>query len=69
MTCLRPHRVGKAESLFAVNLKPFSTASTHRRHPGGGKKQVVVRSNDAVCPEPAIITGARDRISLYDWDG
>jgi hypothetical protein len=24
---------------------------THRRHPGGGKKQAVVRSNDAVCPD------------------
>src|SRR5215475_1705350 len=29
MIRLRPHRVGKAESLFVENLKPFSTASTH----------------------------------------
>src|SRR5262245_42261322 len=28
----RPHRVGKAESLFVENLKPFSTASTTSRH-------------------------------------
>jgi hypothetical protein len=42
---------------------------THKRHPGVGKKQVVVRSNDAVCPMSAIIKGAPDRISLYDWDG
>jgi hypothetical protein len=27
MTRLRSHRVGKAESLFVANLKPFSTAS------------------------------------------
>jgi 7,8-dihydropterin-6-yl-methyl-4-(beta-D-ribofuranosyl)aminobenzene 5'-phosphate synthase len=27
---------------------------THRRHPGGGKKQAVVRSNDAVCPDAAL---------------
>ena len=30
MICLRPQRVGKAESLFVANLKPFSTASTLR---------------------------------------
>jgi hypothetical protein len=31
MTCLRPHRVGKAESLFAANRNPFSTASVRMR--------------------------------------
>ena len=41
---------------------------THKRHPGVGKKQVVVRSNDAVCPDAGHYKGARDRISLYDWD-
>jgi hypothetical protein len=30
------------------------TFMTHRRHPGGGKKQAVVRSNDAVCPDAAL---------------
>jgi 2-oxoglutarate dehydrogenase complex dehydrogenase (E1) component-like enzyme len=29
MTRLRPQSVGKAESLFVTNLKPFSTASTN----------------------------------------
>src|SRR5215510_11526155 len=32
MIRLRPHRVGKAESLFVENLKPFSTASANTRH-------------------------------------
>src|SRR3954447_7163373 len=31
MTRLRPQSVGKAESLFVANLKPFSTASVKRR--------------------------------------
>jgi len=31
MTRPRPHRVGKAESLFVANLKPFSTASVKMR--------------------------------------
>src|SRR5262245_39057853 len=33
MIRLRPHRVGKAESLFVENLKPFSTASAPLRPP------------------------------------
>src|SRR3954469_18691004 len=33
MTRLRPQSVGKAESLFVANLKPFSTASVNRRLP------------------------------------
>jgi preprotein translocase subunit SecD len=34
MIRLRPHRIGKAESLFVDNLKPFSTASATRDNVG-----------------------------------
>jgi hypothetical protein len=46
MTRLRSHHVGKAESLFVANLKPFSTASVKMRRTQAEQISSVVHARD-----------------------